>query len=669
MFTRHHDPANQTLFPRIPTLLVTFLCATLLSIPAVAGATDTAVTKLPVGAIVITRSMIRSSAATNTAELLDSVAGINVRRDYGIAGSSTDIDLLGFGARGNDNTLVLLNGRRIHNIDNRRLNLSNIALSAIERIEILPGSGSVLYGEGAAAGTINIITLHEKNDNNDGENAGKTTNNINASASATGGEYNTTGGDVQTSFQRNNSYGSASWHAFDSDGFRHNNAIRQRSGAADIHQDFGYNRLYLSVIAAEQRTGLPGNRNVVPGSLNQFKQDPDGTNTPNDWEQQEQLQLMPGMELRLQPNLYFSLDGNFSSADKQRFIEANNYTDAEINRHSINPRIHGTLAVGLSVHQWTLGYDHENLSADTEAAASPSSPSASLSQGDRRRDAWYLQDVISFSEQVSITLGARQSHFDTRYRSAVMNERIEDQVEMFQTGVQFRPVPQFALFANAERSARLANFDELSNAVGMLKPQTGVLVSSGASWTRGTQHSVLTLWRGKFEDELMFDPVAGPLNNGATINLDDKTLRQGLSLNSRWQLDEQLAITLNGSLQKAQFHDGANRGNNIPLVPHKTAYIQADWQAQPWLQLTLSQRYVGSRKLDTDNGNNFASLSPYTWTDLSTTFSYRKAWLKLGLYNLTDTLVTDYGLSTGAGNYETLPLPDRHVLATFGMTL
>jgi iron complex outermembrane recepter protein len=668
MLTRHRNSASATLPPRLPTLLATFLCASLLCgllLPTAAMA-ETPVTKLPVGTIVITRSMIQSSAATNTAALLDSVAGINVRRDYGIAGSSTDVDLLGFGARGNDNTLVLLNGRRINNIDNNRLNLANIALSAIERIEILPGSGSVLYGEGAAAGAINIITHHDNNDSTDMQ---ESANGVNASASATGGEYNTAGGDVQASFQRNNTYGSASWHALDSDGFRHNNATRQRSGVADIHQGFGHNRVYLSVIADEQRTGLPGSRNVVPGSLNQFKQDPDGTNTPNDWDQRTQLQVMPGMELRLQPNLYFSLDGNFSSADKQRFIEANNYTDADITRHGVNPRVHGTLAVGFSVHQWTLGYDHENLSADTDVAASPAAPTSSLSKGDRRRNAWYLQDTISFSEQLSVTLGARQSRFNTRYRSAALNEKMDDRVEMFQTGVQFRPVPQLALFANAERSARLANFDELSNAAGTLKPQTGVLVSSGASWTRGAQHSVLTLWRGKFEDELMFDPLAGPLNNGATVNLDDKTLRQGLSLNSRWQLDEQLAITLNGSLQKAQFHDGANRGNNIPLVPHKTAYIQADWQAQPWLLLTLSQRYVGSRKLDTDNGNNFSSLSPYTWTDLSTTFSYRKAWLKLGVYNLTDTLVTDYGLSSGAGNYETLPLPDRHVLATFGMTL
>src|SRR6185436_7701412 len=64
----------------------------------------------------------------------------------------------GFGIFGDQNTLVLLDGVRISEYEQTPVNWAAIPLDAIERIEILRGSGAVLYGSGATGGTINIIT-------------------------------------------------------------------------------------------------------------------------------------------------------------------------------------------------------------------------------------------------------------------------------------------------------------------------------------------------------------------------------------------------------------------------------------------------------------------------------------------------------------------------------
>src|SRR6185295_8271289 len=57
------------------------------------------------------------------------------------------------------NTLVLVNGRRLNDIDIAGVDFSAIPRESIERIEITRGnSGAVLYGDGAVGGVINIVT-------------------------------------------------------------------------------------------------------------------------------------------------------------------------------------------------------------------------------------------------------------------------------------------------------------------------------------------------------------------------------------------------------------------------------------------------------------------------------------------------------------------------------
>jgi iron complex outermembrane receptor protein len=72
---------------------------------------------------------------------------------------SQKLDLRGFGISEGAQTIVItVNGRRLQNIDNVPQNLSSISIRNIDRIEITKGSGSVIYGDGATGGTIQIYT-------------------------------------------------------------------------------------------------------------------------------------------------------------------------------------------------------------------------------------------------------------------------------------------------------------------------------------------------------------------------------------------------------------------------------------------------------------------------------------------------------------------------------
>src|SRR5262245_30263476 len=100
--------------------------------------------RLPASVTVITAEDIKRSAARTLPELLAEQVGITQKDFYGNNAAVTSIDLRGFGITGGQNTLVLLDGRRMTDIDLSSVQWSAIPLAGIERIEVIRGAGAVL---------------------------------------------------------------------------------------------------------------------------------------------------------------------------------------------------------------------------------------------------------------------------------------------------------------------------------------------------------------------------------------------------------------------------------------------------------------------------------------------------------------------------------------------
>ena len=108
-----------------------------------------------------TRKQIDDSGAATLYDYLAQQTSLNVLSSYGNK-ATPSINLRGFGGEnGAQNVVVTLDGQRLNNIDGQPQLLSAIPLANIERIEISKGSGSVIYGDGAMAGTIQIYTKNK----------------------------------------------------------------------------------------------------------------------------------------------------------------------------------------------------------------------------------------------------------------------------------------------------------------------------------------------------------------------------------------------------------------------------------------------------------------------------------------------------------------------------
>lgn len=110
---------------------------------------------IPNSVIIMDEKDIQLSVAKTIGELLANELGIDWRTYGNYGGASQEIHIRGM--RGNA-TQVFVNGVSVNSPSLGIADVGKIPLNNIERIEVIKGSGSLLYGSGAMAGTVNIIT-------------------------------------------------------------------------------------------------------------------------------------------------------------------------------------------------------------------------------------------------------------------------------------------------------------------------------------------------------------------------------------------------------------------------------------------------------------------------------------------------------------------------------
>lgn len=104
---------------------------------------------------IVTQEEIQAKGANTVAEALRGVPGLTITS---MEGAEPTFELRGFGTTSSQNTLVLIDGVPLNNIQGSWYYTSQIPVNMIDKIEVIPSGGAVMYGDGAAGGVINIIT-------------------------------------------------------------------------------------------------------------------------------------------------------------------------------------------------------------------------------------------------------------------------------------------------------------------------------------------------------------------------------------------------------------------------------------------------------------------------------------------------------------------------------
>ncbi|MFD2543093.1 TonB-dependent receptor plug domain-containing protein [Lacinutrix gracilariae] len=189
---------------------------------------------------VITQEDIKKSATTNVADLLQQVAGVDIRR-RGTAGMQADLYIRGGGF---DQTLLLVDGIKMDDAQtgHHTMNMA-LPLDVIERVEVIKGPAARVFGQNAFTGAINIVT--KKN----------TENSVAVNAQA--GSYGQLHGAVMVSSQLKNSSHIIQVSRNTSDGYRYNTDYDNQNYF--IKSSFNTNKTPINLIASFQERKFGAN--------------------------------------------------------------------------------------------------------------------------------------------------------------------------------------------------------------------------------------------------------------------------------------------------------------------------------------------------------------------------------------------------------------------------
>jgi iron complex outermembrane receptor protein len=621
--------------------------------------------KISAGITVISQEDIKASNAGSIPDLLSSAESIVVRNLLG-NGKSAQVDLRGYGETGQYNTLVLVDGRRVNAIDLSGVDWTQIPIDQVERIEVVRGTGTVLYGDNAVGGVINIITKTPA--------AG-----FKATGGATFGSYGRSRFEASASGGLERIAASVNASIDQTDGYRNNNKYKSEDAGGKIVFDASDAlSLNLSGSHHEDEYGLPG-----PLTETQMKADRRDSTSPLDNGTSRDSYLRTGMDLALGDygNLVADISYRNRSSDAV-FPDPISplATNTDSKTWGFTPRYIWDGEILGHKNTLVAGADFYLSEQDIDSYGGffiPVTTKTGVSSIGRDSSGVYLNNEYSILKNLIMSLGLRHEkvEYDLEQKDmtaflAPLDKKMSDSQNAYNIGLNFMYAEKSSLFARVNRSFRFPLTDEMVyidwvtlsyKANAALKPQTGIHYEAGIkhSFTESISGNI-TLFRAEIENELFYNPSTFGNEN------HPETLHQGVEIGCRVKPLDKLTLLGNFTYEEAKFEKAPYKGNEIPGVPVYKGHLglRIDDLTVTGLVFSTGFNYVGSSHVISDQANNFDKLKSYYTVDAKLAYKYKLMKAFLGVNNLTNQRYSEYGvMDTFLTKRNFYPAPERNWIA------
>ncbi|MCX5824276.1 MAG: TonB-dependent receptor [Deltaproteobacteria bacterium] len=625
--------------------------------------------KVPAHVTVITEKEIRDSGATSLVEILGRQEGIQFR-SYSGNDPLSIIDLRGMGG---DNPYgkvqIQLNGRRLNRPDMASVNWFQIPLSQVEKIEIVRGAGSVLYGDSAVAGVINIITRK-------GE--GKPVFHISAVAGSYGlhdEKAAVNGSEKKWSY-------AVSGENYFSLGYRNRSTVSSQGAGLDLAYDAS-DHLGLSMGAFFNRTQyeLPGNLTAAEMAMDRRQYQPARPTywtsaSSNDDGTDRQTELRFRIDSLLGD--FGRAELGFSAGSKEaetNYASWNSFNSYSISTYAVTPKYILENKIFGRSNKLTAGVDYylEPFKMDRYADRERTQK-LSVVDLERQTAGYYLRDEFNIVEPLILSAGYRWEEATIKGNSTTLPGTVDFDTkkthrgDAHELGLTYLVGEKSKVFAKYATAYRLPFIDEQASYYGWgngfladLEKETAKTMELGTSLNPLKNLTVgLTLFRIDMENEIAW--------NGATNRNEnlDRTRHEGAEGTFSYLWEKRFKIYGSYTYHRATFEAGQYNGKELPLVPNQVIKLGTEWYLPAAFVLRPEIRFVGDAYLSGDNDNTGEKLSSYRIYDLFLFYRPVMGRYKIsafaGVENLTNELYATSGVKgTVFSPQAYYPMPERMV--------
>ncbi len=590
---------------------------------------------VPANVTTITEEDIADSTAKDVPGILRKEMGLHVY-DITANGRSYRVDRSGFGATAGLNTLVLVDGRRINNPDLSGSDWTLIPLDRVARIETVRGSrGSVLYGDNATDGVINIITKRGTSEPGFG-------------VEAAGGSYDTLNPSAYIKGTYHDLSYAISGRYHESDGYRKNSDTKESDIGLNLDYALGeIAQIGLSAGYYEDSTGLPGALRLSELKAGLDRRDSTHLSDFSD---------TSDTYIQLNPDLYFLENSSFRVPVSYREREKDffaSFAGGEFRGNTVidsvtaSPQLVMEEAIGGFANGLTLGFDYYQANEDIRNQ-SQFFGLVSIGQFDLEKKNYgvYVHDEFFATDKLALSAGYRWDQVDYEFSPTTPGTRnsLGYEEKVFSAGVNYRFLDRSYAYLSFAQGFRYPVLDEIfsfsRNIINSnLRPQTSDNYELGIRhYFTDNLYANLNLFRLDTSDEIFYNSAAF-----ANENLDAKTRRDGIEVAAGFDAGR---FSLRGSYtyRDTEIRDGAFAGNEVPNVPRHQASVDLTWRPLEGLTLALNGVQVGSRRFEGDFANGFEKQDDYRVFNLKVKYAWQKYTAFLDLNNVFDEQYSPYGV-------------------------
>lgn len=623
--------------------------------------------------VVITAQEIEKIAASTLKDVFEKIPSLNAqyaRFPHPSSASKASVSIRGVGANG---TLILLDGKRLSGETESPYELNRIPASMIERIEIVKGSMSTLYGSDAIGGVINIITkkAHESKStldikygsNGSGEAKEKNINFINT-GSFEKTRYKLFGSFIDTTpYSLKKNYTQVATVP--------PNPQNGISGQSDVTY---INESTIKSIGTRLEHDVT-DALTLGLDINYFKEENEGVylgsaafsggglikNTPvKSVDDNKRLDISTDLNYIINDKLQTSLKYYRSDYEKRNQTTPINFTGPVNTKFSANVTIDNiesvtTYALNES-NLITAGLDYRKEKRESSAINPVPSSSDFITKEVTYKSA-FIQDEIAINESLNATLGARYDHISNAdnkvtFQAGVvqnLNEttnlrlnyaqgyRTPDIAELYVVSPAYKNGKRFG--AEVIYGPKTQSYD--------LKPEESQSFEIALNNTYNNLFSEIVLFHTQIKDKI--ELVTYNNGNDATRYYTSENLDEVEINGAELRLDYDFTDSLSSSFN-ATYLDTEDKSTQKELIftPNLSASLGIDYKIIESLAAHASLRYIGEQYLDTQNTTK---SDDYMLSDVSLTYDLDKQWAVYGGINNLGDKKTQEELGINSGRY------------------